>query len=149
VFRPLAQRTTAVLYFAQTLDLPPRPAASYLRGPFTRVNVHYQSIGVLPKSNHRYNFTIVWPATIARLVAAINRPTRIWVLIGSGGTVLFSESAELSFIRQDSGVRKVSVGGVLDRIIVGHTHPVADINARVIKLVARIAHRRCRSAESC
>jgi hypothetical protein len=149
IFRPLSPATTAALYVAQTLDLPPRPASSLLNGPFTRVAVDYQVAGVLPQSNHRYRFTITWPATIARLVAAINRPTRIWVPVGAGGTVLSSQSVRLSFVRRDGGVRVVFVGGVLDRIIVGRTRPLVDPNGRVLKLLTRIVRHRCQAAGTC
>jgi hypothetical protein len=149
VFRPLSLTTTAVLYVAQTLDLPPRPASSLLHGPFTRVAVDYQATGVLPQSNHRYSFIITWPATIARLAAAINGPTRIWVPVGAGGAVLSSQSVRLSFVRRDGGARPVSVGGVLDRIIVGHTRPLVDLNGKVLKLLTRIVQHRCQPARGC
>jgi hypothetical protein len=149
VFRPLSATTTAVLYVAQTLDLPPRPASSLLHGPFTRVAVDYQATSAIPQSSHRYRFTITWPATIVRLVAAINGPTRIWVPVGAGGTVLSSESVKLSFVRRDGGARVVSVGGVLDRVIVGHSRPLVDLNGRVLNLLTRIVRQRCPQAAAC
>lgn len=149
VFRPLSDQTTAVLYFARTLDLPPRPAASFLHGPFTRVKVNYQSVGAVAASNYRYRFTITWPATITRLVAAINKPTRIWVPVGAGGTVISVLLVHLSFVRRDGGARTVLVGGRLDQIIVGHTRPLVDLKARVLKLVSRITRRRCPHTGSC
>lgn len=149
IFRPLSPTTTAVLYVAQTLDLPPRPASSFLQGPFTRVAVEYQSSGVLPHSNHRYRFTVTWPATITQVVAAINRPTRIWVPVGAGGTVPFSESVKLSLVRRDGGVRSVTVGGVLHRLIVGRSRPLVDMNDRVLTLLTRIVQRRCLVVGTC
>ncbi len=149
IVRPLSPTTTAVLYVAQTLDLPLRPASSLLHGPFTRVAVDYQSSGALPHSNHRYRFSIAWPGTITRLVAAINRPTRIWVPVGAGGTIPFSESVRLSFVRRDGGVRPVSVGEVLDRLAVGRSRPLVDMNGRVLKLLARIVQWRCHVAGAC
>ncbi len=149
IFRPLSPTTTEVLYVAQTLDLPPRPASSFLHGPFTRVAVEYQSSGALPHFNHRYRFSITWPGTITRLVAAINRPTRIWVPVDTGGAVPFSESVRLSFVRRDGGVRPVSVGGILDRLAVGRSRLLVDMDGRVLKLLVRIVQRRCHVAGAC
>jgi len=149
IFRPLSPTTTAVLYVAQTLDLPLRPASSLLHGPFTRVAVEYQSSGALPHSNHLYRFSITWPGTITRLVAAINGPTRIWVPVGTGGAIAFSESVRLSFVRRDGGVRPVSVGGVVDRLAVGRSRPLVDMNGRVLKLLARIVQWRCHVTGAC
>jgi hypothetical protein len=149
VFRPLSTTATAVLYVAQTLDLPPRPASSLLHGPFTRIAVDYQSNGTVPHSNHRYRFTITWPATIARLVAVINGPTRIWVPVGGGEAVVFYQSGRLSFVRRDGGVRVVSVGGVLDRLIVGRSRPLVDRDGRVLKLLTRIVRQRCQAGSAC
>jgi hypothetical protein len=149
LIRPLSGTTTAVLLVAQTLDLPARPLASLLHGPFTHVRVDYQSHGVAPGSSHRYRFTIAWPASVTRFVTAINRPTRVWVPVGSGGTVEFSSSLRLSFVRLDGGARPVSVGGVLDRVIVGRSRPLVDMNGRVLKLLSRILQRRCHSQGAC
>lgn len=149
IFRPLTPSTTAVLYVAQTLDLPPRPVSSLLNGPFVSVAVEYRSTGILPQSNYHFRFTITWPATIARLVAAINGRTQIYVPVGVGGTVLSVQSVKLSFLRPDGGARMVVVGGVLDRIIVGHTRPLVDLNGRVLKLLSRIVRHHCRTAGTC
>ncbi|HEX6508395.1 MAG TPA: hypothetical protein VF221_12245 [Chloroflexota bacterium] len=150
LFRPLSPRLTVVQYLAQALDLPPRPARSLLRGPFKRVSVFYQSRGVIPTSQHTYRFTITWPATIARLVTAVNRPTQIAVSgLGSGGTVVFTETAVLSFVRPDGGARRVQVGGTLGYLIVGRTRAVVDSGGMLMKLVDRIVTQRCRHAQTC
>lgn len=148
VFRPLSSTETAILYVAQTLDLPPRPQASYLNGPFTRVQVTLKSSGAVPTMNYTRRFTITWPATIARLVTAINKPAQIFVPLG-GGAVISSQSAVLSFVREDGGVRKVSVGGTQDLLIVRHTRPLDDTDGTVLKLVVRITHHRCPNAGRC
>jgi hypothetical protein len=150
IFRPLSTNLTGVLYFAQTLDLPPRPAASFLHGPFTRVRVDFRQSGGPTSGEYEDRFTIVWPATIVRLVKLINRPTRIWVVLPGGvGTPFFVQTATLSFQRRDGGVRKVFVGGAFDQLIVGHTRPLVDRHVRVLRLAARITHRRCPSAGVC
>lgn len=149
VFRPLAPRLTALLCFAQELDLPPRPVASLLRGPFPRVEVDYRAGGPLPASHRHDRFTLVWPPTVNALVQAIDRPTRMWVPIGSGGTVVFSQSATLSFVRRDGTARRVFVGGVLDRLVVGHTRPLVDPDGAVLRLVARLVSRRCARPGAC
>jgi hypothetical protein len=149
-FRPVSPRLTLVRYLVQALDLPPRPAASFLHGPFVRVSVFYQSSGVIPASNHVYRFTINWQPTITSLVRAVNRPTRIAVCcIGVGRVVIMTEKATLSFIRTDGGIRRVRVGGVFDRIVVGHTRPLDDTNLRVEHLVDRLVTRRCRGSHAC
>jgi len=43
----------------------------------------------------------------------------------------------------------VFVGGVLDRIIVGHTRPLVDLNGRVLKLLSRIVRHRCQAVGMC
>jgi hypothetical protein len=147
---PVSPHLTEVRYVVQVLSLPPRPAASYLHGPFVRAVVVYRSVGVVAASNHVYRFTITWPATIARLSAAINRPTRIFVPdMGGGGAVVFTERAVLSFMRADGGTRTVRVGGDLFTLKVGKTRKLMDWNDRVMKRVARITHRRCTQSNAC
>ena len=57
--------------------------------------------------------------------------------------------AVLSFVRADGGIRRVSVGGAIDRIVVGHTRPLEDKNFRVERLVDRLVHARCHPAQGC
>jgi len=150
IFRPVSPHLTLARYVVQALDLPPRPAASFLRGPFLRVAVLYRSAGALPSMNHVYRFTITWPATIARLVAAVNRLTRIAVSgLGVGGTVIMTERAVLSFVRTDGGARLVTVGGMLDEVVVGRTRPLEDTDGAVMRLVHRIVVRRCQTSHAC
>ncbi len=149
-FRPISSRLTLVRYVLQTLDLPPRPAASFLRGPFVRVSVFYRSVGVVPAMNRTYHFTITWPATIARLVTAVNGPTRISVgYMGGGGAVVMTESADLSFVRTDGMARQVRVGGSLNTVVVGRTRPLDDTNGNALRLVDRIVALRCRGIHAC
>lgn len=148
-FRPVTPGLTLVRYDMQALDLPPRPADSFLHGPFVRVSVLYQSSGVLPSSQRTLCFTVTWPATIARLVAAVNRPAQIFVSgLGGGGGVVFSESAVLTFVRADGGARRVRVGGVLIRLIVGHTRPLDD-SSGLLRVVDRLVAHRCGHARTC
>jgi hypothetical protein len=149
-FRPVSPHLTLVRYLVQTLDLPPRPAASFLHGPFVRVAVFYQSQGVISGSNRQYRFTINWQPTIARLVRSVNTLTQIAVSgLGSGGVVLFSETVVLSFVRTDGGIRHVMVGGVLQEVVVGHSRPLVDTNDKVLRLVDRLVHARCHPAQGC
>lgn len=147
-FRPVSPRLALVRYLVQELDLPPRPVASFLRGSFMRVSVLYQSVGALPSMNHVYRFMITWPATITRLVRAVNRPTRIAVSgLGSGGLVIMTERSALSFVRTDGGTRRVKAGGVFNEVVVGHTRPLEDIGVQ--RLVDRIVTHRCQSKRAC
>jgi hypothetical protein len=149
-FRPVSPHLTLVRYVVQALDLPPRPAESFLHGPFVSVSVLYTSSDVIPGSKHLYRFTINWKPTISRLVRSVNAPMRIYVLgLGSGGVVLFTERAVLSFVRADGGIRHVTVGGVFHDVVVGHTHPLVDTNGRVLHLVDRLVTRHCRGSHTC
>jgi len=121
--------------------------ANHAHGAESAINVFQESVSMFLA--HRFRFTITWPATIARVVAAINGRTCIYVPVGAGGTVLSVQSVRLSFLRRDGGARMVVVGGVLDRIIVGHTRPLVDLNGRVLKLLSRITQHRCQAAGTC
>ncbi len=147
-FRPISSHLTLVQYVAQTLDLPPRPAASFLHGPFVRVSVLYRSAGAAQTMDHTYRFTITWPATIARLVTVVNQPAQIWPgPLGGGGSVVMTESTVLSFVRTHGGARRVKVGGEFNTLVVGHTRPLDDTN--VERLVDRIVTLRCRGSHAC
>lgn len=149
-FHPLSPGVTLVTYVVQVLDLPPRPKASFLHGPFVRVGVVFRSSGVVPAANYVDRFTITWAPTIARLVAAINSATQIFVPdLGAGGTVLVSTHAVLSFTRAGGGVRQVRVGGDLNTLVVGRTRPLDDPDGRVIRLVGRLAAHRCPERGHC
>lgn len=149
-FRPVSRHLTLVRYLVQVLDLPPRPAASFLHGPFVRVDVLYHSQGVVPGSIHDYRFTSNGQPTIARLVHSVNHLGRIAVSgLGSGGVVLFSETIVLSFVRNEGGIRRVTVGGVLHQVVVGRSRPLVDTNDQVLRLADRIVYARCHSAHGC
>ena len=149
-FLPISRNLTLVRYLVQVLDLPPRPAASVLHGPFVRVAVFYQSLGASQSMSHVYHFVIKWQPTIVQLVRSINRVTRIAVCcLSTGGAVVMTEWAVLSFVRADGGVRRVSVGGAIDRIVVGHTRPLEDTNFRVERFIDRLVHARCRPTHGC
>lgn len=150
-FRPISQRLTLVEYLAQMLDLPPRPAASYLHGPFVRVYVLYRSHGVVPPANRVRRFTINWQPTIKRLVDTINMPLQIHTprMREGGGLTILTESSTLSFVRADGGIRRVHVGGVFNTVIVGHTRALDDTVRGVQFLVDRLVDARCRGNRSC
>jgi hypothetical protein len=149
-FRPVSPRLTLVRYLVQALDLPPRPAASFLHGPFVRVSVFYQSQGAVVAMDHVYRFVINWQPTITQLVRSINRPTGIAVCCwGGGGAVIMTEKAVLSFVRTDGGIRRVSVGGVYGGIVVGRTRRLDDTDSRVERLVDRLVHARCHPDHGC
>jgi hypothetical protein len=149
VFRPLSAQSTAVLYVAQTLDLPPRPASTYLRGPFVRVDVTVHMYNVNQARDHFWRFTITWPATIARLVRSINSPTQVYPgLLGGGGAVIASEKATLSFVRQDGGARAVRLSTIVGTENIGRAETLS-LATRVLRLVNRIAWRRCGGGTAC
>lgn len=148
LFYPISPRLTRVLYVAQAIDSPPRPAASYLRGPFVRVSVFFRSIGII--KSRTYRFTITWPATIARLVTAVNRITQVSVgSFGSGGVTLLTENAVLSFVRTDGGMRQVRIGGTLGTVVVGHSRTLVDSNGTLRRLVHRIVTLHCPGSQAC
>jgi hypothetical protein len=149
-FRPVSSRLTLVRYLVQALDLPPRPAASFLHGPFVRVAVLYQSQGTVVSMHHVYRFVINWQPTITQLVRSVNRPTGIAVCCwGGGGGVIMTEWAVLSFVRTDGGIRRVSVGGVYGGLVVGRTRRLDDTDSHVERLVDRLVHARCHPAHGC
>lgn len=134
-FRPVSRYITLVRYLVQVLDLPPRPSASFLYGPFVRVSVLYHSQGVMPASHHVYRFTINWQPTITRVMRAVNGPIRIYV-----------PSSE----RTDGGIRQVRVvNGPPYDIVVDHSRPLVDINGQLLRLVDRLGHARCHPTHGC
>jgi hypothetical protein len=120
-----------------------------LKGPFVRVVVHYTSSNAQPSANRAYTFTITAHSTIAQLVAAVNRPTQVWMKGGSGGAVLSSQRAVLDFVRTDGGARVVVVQSITQQFQVGRTPPLRDTNGALMKLVARIVTARCPAPATC
>ncbi len=150
-FRPLTERLTAVRYVVEALDLPPRPPASFLRGPFVRVGVDFQSFSSAPSFVHRYSFTITWPATTSRLVVAVNRLKRVYVpgLGMGGGGVIASSVTTLSFVREDGGIRRVRIGTLRGMAVVGHSRPLDAYSGNLFDVVRRIVAHRCSTASAC
>ena len=150
-FRPLTAQLTAVRYVAEALDLPRRPLASFLNGPFVRVVVSYHSFSALPSLAHRYSFTITWPATISRLVLAVNRLRRVYVsgLGMGGGAIASSAVTTLSFVRTDGGMRRVRISTLRGTAVVGHSRALDAYSGNLFEVVEHIVAHRCSTASAC
>ncbi len=148
-YRVVSRHLTAIRYVLQALDLPPRPKATYLHGPFVRVNVTVHMYSAVPTGNHFWRFTITWPATISRLVHSINSLKYVYPGPGCcGGVVVSSETATLSFVRPDRGTRLVALSSILDTVTIGRAGTLSEA-VRVLPTVNAIAQRRCGMTSAC
>lgn len=142
-FHALDPRVTLIRYIVQAFDLPPRPAGSYLRGPFVRASVLYDLHTVDPGGNRTDRFQITWPATIARLEQRVNSLRQISTAFSlGGGAQVSSIRVRIGFQRRDGGTRYVTIAPTGD-VAVGKTRWLADTNDVVMKLVSRLVQRRC------
>ncbi len=150
-FRPLTARLTVVRYVAEELDLPLRPPSSFLHGPFVRVAVSYHSFSSVPSLAHRFSFTITWPATISRLVRAVNGLNRVYVsdLGMGGGAIVSSAFTTLSFVRTDGGERRVRISTLRGTVVVGHSRALDAYGGNLFVVVGHIVAHRCSTASAC
>jgi len=137
---------TLIGYAVLDETLPPRPVASYLHGPFTRVNIAYgRSPFALPSQMaHIIHLSITDPATIRRLVRRINSLTDILAGLRSrpsGG----DGPAWLTFVRPNG--RHIGVFGTGLGLQVQHTRTLFD-GDRVWPLISRLV-KRCLTQHAC
>ena len=137
---------TLIGYAVLDETLPPRPIASYLHGPFSRVNIAY---GLSPsepsgQAAHIIHLSIATPATIRRLVTRINSLTDILAGLRSrpsGG----DGPAWLTFVRPNR--RHIGVFDTVLALQVQHTRTLFD-GDRVWPLISRLV-KRCLTQHAC
>lgn len=103
-FGPASSGGTDVAYAVEEVTYPPRPAASYLHGPFVKLRVALGS-GVRLRTPRVSHLTVLDRRAISRLVSAINRLTGYHTdlpLCSGGGAS--SGPAWLSFVRRNGSV---------------------------------------------
>jgi len=137
---------TLIGYGVLDETLPLRPIASYLHGPFTRVNIAYgRSPFALPSQMaHIIHLSIIAPATIRRLVRRINSLTDILAGFRSGPSGV-DGPAWLTFVRPDG--RHIGVFDTVLGLQVQHTRTLFDGN-RVWPLISRLV-KGCLTQHAC
>jgi hypothetical protein len=147
--QPDGAQDTRIRYVVQVLALAPRPADTLVHGPFVRVEIVFHLYRAHRNRTSRY--TVTWPATISRLIAAIDAPTTVFDLnaAGPGGAVALSHAASVTLVRADGSTIHVYVRDIVPELIVNHTRPLFDPNYRVTRLLQRITHRRCPTPSAC
>lgn len=128
---------TLIGYGVLDETLPPRPIASYLHGPFSRVNIAYRLSPSAPSAQtaHIIHLSITDPATIHRLVRRINSLTDILAGFRSGPSGGGDGPAWLTFVRPDG--RHIGVFDTVLGLQVQHTRTLFDGN-RVWPLISRL-----------
>jgi len=138
---------TLIGYGVLDETLPPRPIASYLHGPFSRVNIAYRLSPSAPSSQtaHIIHLSITDPATIHRLVRRINSLTDILAGFRSGPSGGGDGPAWLTFVRPDG--RHIGVFDTFLGLRVQHTRTLFDGN-RVWPLISKLV-KRCLTQHAC
>lgn len=138
---------TLIGYAVLDETLPPRPIASYLHGPFTRVNIAYRLSSVAHPSQtaHIIHLSITNPTTLRRLVRRINSLTDILAGFGRSHPAGGDSPAWLTFVRPDG--RHIGVFDTVLGLQVQHTRTLFDGN-RVWPLISRLV-KRCLTQHAC
>jgi hypothetical protein len=121
--------------------LPPRPAGSYLHGPFRELRIAYQfnSYTTPNGSHHTVHVAIDNRAAIGRLVRAINGLKYVFVPSRLGGGGGGNGPAWLAFIRPNG--TRVHVFAASIALQVGHTRTLADDSQHVWNLITALARK--------
>ncbi|MGH2444316.1 MAG: hypothetical protein ACRDFX_14265 [Chloroflexota bacterium] len=134
-----------IAYAAEDITYPPRPARSYLHGPFTRARIamerRFGPLGSRPARTVR--ITLIDRALIHRLVAAVNNVKGYRTAFGvcAGG---FSRDgpAWISFVRPNGSVSHAfeSGPGGCGELAVNHVRGLLDRGAVWNQLLSFVSH---------
>jgi len=136
---------TLIGYGVLDETLPPRPIASYLHGPFSRVNIAYGLSAPSGQTAHIIHLSITAPATIHRLVTRINSLTDILAGFGRSHPGSGDSPAWLTFVRPDG--RHIGVFDTVLELRVQHTRTLFD-GDRVWPLISSLV-KRCLTQHAC
>jgi hypothetical protein len=132
-----------IAYAAEDVTLPPRPAASYLRGPFSEIRIAYSFNDYShPQTiHHIVHFSVRDRAAIRRFVLAINAITDVLAGTYKGGGIT-NGPAWLSFVRPDG--RVVHVWANVLSLQVNHTRTLHN-SPRVWSLITGLVYHQGRA----